>query len=218
VKLAVVCVLRTGGDFLPEHVTVLANQVRRHLTVPYEFVCLTNVTHAIEGVDRQIPLEKKFLKTWCKMEMFRPGLFEGQKVLYMDLDIVILQAINDLPDLCGPGEFWSLHGWRKDRAMNLCSAVMIWQGEYPEIYESLLDQHPEFIASGESWFKEQKHVERGILAREDTTLHFIQEHYSVCSYKWHCREGIDAKTKLVVFHGIPRPWEVKGGWVKEYWK
>ena len=35
----------------------------------------------------------------------------------------------------------------------------------------------------------------------------------VRSYKQHCRAGVPRGTKVVCFHGRPRPWQVKDAWV-----
>ena len=40
-----------------EHVAALARMVRRHLTMPHEFVCVTDEPEALAGVCRTVPLD-----------------------------------------------------------------------------------------------------------------------------------------------------------------
>lgn len=79
------CVLRSGGDFRPEHVQWLAKQVAG-------LVCLSDVD--VPGV-KTIPLRTDWPKWWAKLEMFGPSL-DGD-VLMIDLDTVLL-SMPAVPD------------------------------------------------------------------------------------------------------------------------
>ena len=76
--------------------------VARNLTIPYEFVCITDRDDVPEGV-RAIPTPvanelcqgKNHYgdgKGWCaKVGLFKPGLFgDAKRVMYLDLDICII--------------------------------------------------------------------------------------------------------------------------------
>jgi len=68
--------------------------VRRWSTSPYEFVCLSNHEFVIDGVT-VLPLLHDWQGWWSKIEIFRADLpFKYDRVLYLDLDLVILQEID----------------------------------------------------------------------------------------------------------------------------
>ena len=74
-----VCVLRSGGDFRPEHAQRLARQVSG-------LVCLSDVQ--VPGVATRV-LQHGWPGWWSKMEAFAPEL-EGD-VLLIDLDTLVLR-------------------------------------------------------------------------------------------------------------------------------
>jgi hypothetical protein len=95
--LTVACVLRDGGGSYDQNwVLRLKENVAKHLTVPYKFVCLTNLPD-IKNVET-IRLTEAFPGWWSKIELFKPGRFSGP-VLYLDLD---LMACGNIDQLVGP--------------------------------------------------------------------------------------------------------------------
>jgi len=95
-KLTVLCV-RFGNKYGPEYVERLRNMVARHLTIPYEFVCLTDDQHPIEGVRNIILSDQGYTKKWWhKVHMFDPSLGLNGRILYLDLDVVIVNNIDKL--------------------------------------------------------------------------------------------------------------------------
>ena len=50
-KVTVLCV-KFGTKYGREYIERLRNMVSRHLTVPYEFVCITDDQHPIPGSDK----------------------------------------------------------------------------------------------------------------------------------------------------------------------
>lgn len=110
------CVLAgTGAPYTDEWVRKLRNAVARHYPYPHRFVCLTDRTE-IEGVET-IKLQHDWPIYWSKLELFKPGTFEGP-VIYMDLDVLIT---GDITQFAQPWE----------------SMVMI-TDYYPEIANSTL--------------------------------------------------------------------------------
>jgi hypothetical protein len=93
--LTVVCVLRkAGGAYDQFWVKRLKKNVSKHLTVPHNFVCLSNVPVKLEGVEHRY-LTESWASWWSKVELFKPGQFNGP-VLYLDLDMM---ATGDLDPL-----------------------------------------------------------------------------------------------------------------------
>jgi hypothetical protein len=86
----VLTVLRSGGDFRPEHAQALARQVERWAP-DAKFQCLTDTD--VPGVDC-IALKHDWPGWWSKLELFREEL--GGHFLFTDLDNVILGPLDDL--------------------------------------------------------------------------------------------------------------------------
>lgn len=98
--ITVACVYWAGrfrgreAIYTPEWVGKLRNMVRQNLPVEHRFVCLTNSRVPCE----KIPLKHNWPGWWSKIELFRPGLFENDRVLYLDLDTVIFKDLTPVVD------------------------------------------------------------------------------------------------------------------------
>lgn len=87
----VLTVLRSGGEYGPQHVQAIQRQVRKWAPPDTEFFCLSDVP--IPGVRNRIPLKHHdWLGWWAKIELFRPDVPDD--FLYTDLDNVILGPID----------------------------------------------------------------------------------------------------------------------------
>ena len=94
----VACVLRSGGIYTEEWVDRLRRDVAANLAIPHRFVCLTDMAPDCET----LPLRDPWTGWWSKLELFRPGNFNGP-VLYLDLDVIV---VGDLTEIVShPHEF-----------------------------------------------------------------------------------------------------------------
>ncbi|RYF05592.1 MAG: hypothetical protein EOO77_28210 [Oxalobacteraceae bacterium] len=95
--LTVACVYKTfsngsfGGAYDDSWVQKLQHGVSRHLSVPHEFVCLSD--SFVPGVT-VAPLRNDWEGWWSKIELFRPSLFRGP-VLSFDLDVMITGTLDE---------------------------------------------------------------------------------------------------------------------------
>ncbi|MCP3681833.1 MAG: hypothetical protein GY861_04010 [bacterium] len=191
--MIVACVLKTGGEFTTEHVKMLHKSVKKH-NKQLEFYCLSDVD--IEGV-KCIRLQYDWPKWWGKLELFRE--FTHQRVLYLDLDTVVIGDISEL--------------FRKNLTMlkdvndltRFGSGVMAWHGDYSYLYDIFVKDPYKYI---NTYKTRQNWGDQGFimnhLESKPESFNFGPLH----SYKIHCKRGIPKNTKLVYFHGKPRPWEV----------
>jgi hypothetical protein len=88
VEKRVLTVLRSGGEYGPEHVQAIQRQVKKWAPDAH-FACLADVP--VPGVD-VIPLKHDWSNWWVKMELFRPDV--PGDFLYTDLDNIILGPID----------------------------------------------------------------------------------------------------------------------------
>jgi hypothetical protein len=100
---------RRGYTFNHEHVRVLRNMVRRNLSVPHRFVCVADET--IEDID-VVPLDwrKHVPGTVCIRLMQHDGAWcranLGERVLSLDLDVVITGSLDRLAARTEDAIFW----------------------------------------------------------------------------------------------------------------
>ena len=95
-KITVLCV-KFGTKYGPNYVERLRNMVSRHMTVPYEFACLTDDPKPIAGVRTILQRSAGYIKPWWhKVHMFDPSLDIQGRILYLDLDVVICNNIDKL--------------------------------------------------------------------------------------------------------------------------
>lgn len=186
-----VCVLRSGGDFRPEHVQWLARQVPGLL-------CLSDMD--VQGVET-IPLRTGWPGWWAKLEMFGPSI-EGD-ALMIDLDTVVrkLPAMPDRttvlrdftrPDIIGSG------------------LMFVTAADRARVWAAFNRDPAGIMASCTKW---PRLGDQGFLMDHLADAQRWQDVAKVYSYKEHCIGGVPADAEVVCFHGKPRPWSVTSAWV-----
>lgn len=184
-----VCVLRAGKDFRPEHVQWLARQVP-------DLVCLSD--QRVPGVPT-LALLTDWPGWWAKMEAFNPERVPGD-VLLIDLDTVVFElptaerttVLSDFyrPRLMGSGFMF----------LKEADRVRCW-----EAFNASPKRHMRECVTREKW------GDQGFLHPLIGGCDRWGD--EVRSFKVHCRSGVPHGTKVVCFHGQPRPWKVSAEWV-----
>lgn len=197
------CVLKSGGDYKPEHVRVLAKQVETHTTVSYRFVCYSDID-TIPGVET-IKLEGEFEGWWAVPEVFRnqgPTIITGiDTVIYQNIDALFKIAINSSSE-----DFWMIRAFANPN--KTASGIMIYNGDWSWLWEEYKTANASKSFRGEQDYTISKLKERNI------TPKIIQDAFQgIYSWKKHCRAyGIPSDCRVILFHGKPRPHEVPELW------
>jgi hypothetical protein len=186
----VLCVLRKGKEFGPIHAQWLARQVPG-------IVCLSD--QPVEGV-QTIPLRTSWPGWWAKMEAFDTGLVRGD-VLLMDLDTVVLE----LPAM--PDRTTVLQDFYRPQLMG-SGFMFLRESDRSRCWEAFKRDPWRHIKECARW---PRHGDQGFL--QPYIGNAAKWGAEVKSYKVHCRAGVPAGTKVVCFHGQPRPWAVRDEWV-----
>lgn len=231
-KITVLCV-RFGNKYGREYVERLRNMVARHLTVPYEFACLTDDQHPIAGVRTIYQKNSGYQKGWWhKVHMFDPSLPLKGRILFFDLDVVIHNNINNLATY-SPTAFVGIHDFNRKfyaswRYLN--SSVLAWNhGSQKEIWEKFKSNPNEAqrLQGDQDWIWK--------LAKD--RIKFWPKEW-IQSYKWEIRDRselvvlhgkrqfktirndvlIPADCSVAVFHGDPNPCAVQDKFVVDNWK
>ena len=199
--LTVACVLSTNDDrrqYDASHVERLRKMVAKHLTSIHRFVCLSDVDVPCE----RIRLTEDWVGWWAKIELFRPGLFEG-RMLYFDLDVTTVGELDSIAHY--PAPFVAIKNWLRSP---INSSVMAWDaGVADHVYLNLANEDIERLHGDQNWIAEQMpHAE--VFPREWC----VSYRKSVVPLRRFMLPGqpvaVPPGAKIVVFHGFPKPWEV----------
>lgn len=209
--VTVVCVLRGGGEYRPEHVVALQAGVNRWwpLDWPLRFVCLSDQLVPDVAVR---PLRSAGKGWWAKMELFAPEHSDLGHMLYFDLDTMI---VGDLADVASVGRDAMLRDFYYERT--LASGLMYLTPEMRAETWGVWSRNPSRIMErfhrpgsramfpdGDGGFLDLLWFGR-LQAWQDLLPG------QVVSYKLHMRRNrTDVPpegARVVCFHGSPRPWE-----------
>lgn len=94
-KYYVLC-LKHGTKYNEDYVNILYSMVKRHCTLDVEFVCLTDNPIGIDPNVTIITLPQGIEGWWCKPYIFSNELGLSGTILYIDLDVVIADNIDQL--------------------------------------------------------------------------------------------------------------------------
>jgi hypothetical protein len=200
-----------GIKYDTNYVVRLKNMVERNLSVPHRFVCLSDVH--IGGIDCIPVFASGWDGWWQKVSLFMPNLFPaGARILYLDLDVVITGDLSTLARQWAPQPLTMIYNFGPNRghaAHN--SSVMMWSAGDPRvhpIHDLFTPDVMRALHGDQCWIWR---VLRENIA--NWPRHFIK------SYKYDCRGGqVDGQTRIVVFHGDPKPHRCREQWVTENWR
>lgn len=229
--VTILCV-RFGTRYGVEYVQRLRNMVARQLTVPYEFVCLTDDPVPIEGVRSIVQPNAKYGRGWWhKVHMFDPTLGIKNRILYFDLDVVIHAKIDKL--IVSDNSFYGIRDFNRKFHSNwnrLNSSAISWVGGNETDIWNRFNENPNQI------MKQFPGDQDWIWTVAKDRLKYWPDNW-LMSYKWEIRNReelsfhngrrnfIDTKDPTIpvecsvtVFHGEPKPQDVKDQFVVDNWR
>lgn len=227
----ILCV-RFGNKYGPQYVERLRNMVARHITVPYEFICLTDDPTPIDGVRLIVQPHSGYARGWWhKVHMFDPALPINGRILYFDLDVIICNNINKLAQSQSEKDFFGIRDFNRKfhphwNALN--SSVMSWQhGLHTDVW-TVFKTNP---ATAQKLHGDQDWIWKVAKSR----ITFWPDEY-IMSYKWELRDrneidrsngqikfktvrnpSIPKNCSVVVFHGDPKPENIRDPFVVDNW-
>jgi hypothetical protein len=240
----ILCV-KWGIKYGPDYVNKLHSMVRRNMSRPYRFVCLTD---DVTGIDPQIethPLPTidipEFdaatgwtrLHGWLKVTLFAAPLYDlAGPTLFLDLDIVITGSLDEFFER--PGEFILIKEWDTRDETGNTSVFRFTAGAHGD----LIDHLAQSLDSAQRDFRNEQEFVTSYFFHKGK-MSYWPAGWCV-SFKRHCmHRGIMGSfkparipdgAKVVVFHGKPNPPDAIIGhsgkwyrrvlpvaWVEEYW-
>jgi hypothetical protein len=231
-KYYVLC-LKHGTKYSSDYVNRLYNMVKRHCTLDFEFVCLTDDAKGIKEGIKILPLPGGLSGWWYKPYMFSKDLPLNGTVLYIDLDVVIAGSIDKLFTY-QPRHWFTIRDftramrpkWQKYNS----SVVRFNTGQLHHVWEKF-DQDKLNI-------QRRLHGDQDWLYEVDKSAMLYPDSW-ILSWKWEVRKskefapgGLKGNRKLktiehvtprvecciTVFHGDPQPHNCEDPWVVDNWR
>jgi hypothetical protein len=229
----VLCI-KWGSKYSADYVNKLYSMVERHLSLSHRFVCLTEDTTGLNSEIETRPLLRTELKwSYTKFELFEKELHDitGQ-ILFLDLDVVINNSIDDLFLFEPDAKFVGIKDWKID-CIN-ASCMRFYVGEHSYVIDNWYEAVKTKFTEGEFFDKAlgaEKKIYQDLNSfppavywgdQEWTTRQLKEQNVDIIHYPFDWLQsykyGYDMNSKIVIFHGSPKPHEVEDTWVKENWK
>lgn len=233
----VIC-MKWGSKYTAHDVNILQSMVKRHLSLPHRFVCLTDDTEGVNSDVECLPMPEIFvpahkdISPWRKLGMFSAQIGDLRgKALFLDLDIVIVEDIDcffSYSDKFSIIENWTQMGSGVGNSSVYCFTL----GAHTDVLEYYNDNIDKVTSEHKN--------EQIYLSKKIGDIDFWPESWCK-SFKHHCippyiiryfktpaqPEGV----KIAVFHGNPKPEDAaRGGfygnllkyckptkWIKDHW-
>lgn len=230
------CVIH-GDLYSWDYVIRLRNMICRHMDRPVRF-------HVFTEPDRPVPppMIRHDLRTWpgvsgrkrgwwYKMQMFDPR-HQLDRFLYLDLDVVVVRSLNWILDL-DPRYFWTVRDFRwlwRPSWQGANTSVMYWDASrWSEIWQDFAARDINTIVK--QWSGDQDYITHVMGAGK---MKFVDESL-VQSWRWQIQDGgLDFRTRtyrrpgagsvitpavsVIVFHGAPKPHEIRDETIQNFWK
>ena len=187
----IICV-KWGNKYSADYVNVLKKMCDRHITMPYEFHCLTENRMGIDAGINIIDLPNlPGIKTWwSKLYMFSPELPLQGTLLFFDLDVIIFRNIDNFFSH-NPGEFKIIRDFNRCRVKDWShsnSSCMRWQSGTMQYLWKDFQNNPGTVMQNnhgdQDWIMKR--------ARDDIR-HWPDQW--IRSYKWEMMPREQSKTK-----------------------
>ncbi|KAF1329920.1 hypothetical protein FI667_g5676, partial [Globisporangium splendens] len=245
--VSVICV-KWGTKYGAEYVNKLYHSIMRHHhrdTLVIDFVCLTDdASGVISSADnvRCLPLVPGWRGWWNKIQVFSPSVataLHGRTCLFIDLDTVIVDSIDDLLAWTPPKDVMALlttdHMANEQRQNGFNSSIMVWRNEatyrdeasdnnvendksigFADLYQFL---HEHFSVVSKYIYKFDHYLEMAL------PFHIFLENVfpgSIVEYKSLGDEGASlspsANASIVCFPLQPKPHNAKAPWIVTHWR
>lgn len=204
-----------GGrtQYRAEHVNIWADMVRRHLSLPHEIACVTDMPEGIDPRVRIIDPPGDFLDiaipSWSterpqcfrRLALFRPdaATIFGERFVSMDLDCVIGDCLDPLFDTAVDFKINASH--RMPQVTYNGAMLLITAGARPQVYQrfnldGMLAAGLKLAGSDQAWISH-------VLGSGEAT--------------WGAADGVTwygsgaPRQRILFFPGLPKPWDRVGG-------
>lgn len=217
-KRTIVLVLRSGGDFQLRDVELIARHIngKWKSNIRPRIICVCDlVTEEYDlGNFKLIPFKSNYPGTWSRIYLYGPEMDKYRPFLYVDLDTIVVDTLENIFDLVDPTCFITLEDfWQKGQLAtglvyfpkDSIKVKTVWNSFKPEsVRSSRMDNFLRKVISADVYWQQLTDTIHDFKAKEGSLLSVLP-----------------SKSNLVCFHGKPRIFTVAEGsisidWVKDY--
>lgn len=233
--------LKWGTKFSADYVNRLYNMVQRNLNLKHRFICLTENSNGLHPQIEALPLPKNDLEYWWnKLLVFETNLHDLTGIgLFLDLDIVIKDNIDCLFTYRANEDFMGVLDWGCIESPEFNSSIMRYKigkfgflldNFYTKFKSGRLGKKYEWDKYTNSYNKmvfwegttryhgDQDWISSLLFPQDEIVNHIYPEKW-ILSYKKNFSKNNIPECKVVVFHGEPKPHQLKSeDFIKKYWK
>lgn len=218
----IIC-MKWGTKYGPEYVNNLYSMVARNLTLPFRFVCFTDNGEGVREEVEVMPLPEMDLpdgaeRGWRKLSTFKEDFPLDGKILFIDLDTVIVDNIDDFFNI--GGDFFMIKHWAPSEKHGKGeSAVYRYNSK---IHHEIYDYFMSHIDEVKNNFRHEQAFLTDWMEKRNK-LAFWPDAWTP-SFKYNCMSPfpvnfikqplIPEGAKMIIFHGNPTPSQAKEGKVK----
>lgn len=179
--------------------------VQRNLQAPFRFVCLTDDPSAVACATVALP--PGLNGWWNKLAVFQHAakVTIGDRILMLDLDVVITGSLDPLLET-EADLVLTLDWWRPEFYNGAC--FLLRAGAFPEVWDQFSPATPAAYYGDQEWMT-------ACIPRE--RVRFWPSDW-IASYKTHGQLGVPSGSRVVCFHGEPKPHQLpEGSWPRQLW-
>ena len=225
----VICVF-WGDKYDIKYPNILYKMCKKNIHIPFDFYCLTdNEEQPFNTSIKTIKLPEPKLKTWWnKIHLYNPEIGIKGNILYLDLDVVILDSLDDFFKQYREDDFCVIRDFGQPTTTINTSVLRYNLKHHSHLFESYMKDRKNI----DTLHGDQNMVTDLMFRHKQTQ--FLPDDWTY-SFKWPDRgkpkkyEKYKPKehpkkknAKICVFHGHPNPdYAMKyesGEWIKDIWR
>ena len=210
-----VCCVKAGDKYDSDYVNTLYLMTKRYLTIPFDFICLTENSQNLLKQIKVISLDDRSIKGWWnKCLLFKPGLLSSS-CLYLDLDMIILKNIDEFII--------------KNQYLNiLCNPVSLNKKIHYKINSSMLLWNANDRELSKIWFQYSKNKlfydnhktfgDQEVILMSNVKYKFFPGDKIRYFKSIKEKENLDTNISIIVFKGKKQKDYKSNSIVRNYWK
>ncbi|WP_420404567.1 tetratricopeptide repeat protein [Nisaea sp.] len=207
-QLTVACV-KHGTKYGADYVNRLYAMVRRHLPGDWRFVCLTDDAEGLRPEIGVIDISDRPLQGWwAKLALFDPQTpFADRTIFYLDLDTVVVGDLGFIADLKA-----GFHILEHSFNPGFNSSVMLFDRAFAApVHDRFTRSALDRLTGDQDWIEE---CLPGIDIFPRSPVRIYKSLEPDLDSAGLARTG----ARIVTFPTVPKPHQVRSGWVPEHWR
>lgn len=215
--------MKWGKKYGADYVNRLYNMVARNTTLPFKFICYTDDSVGLLPEIQARPLPEMDLpegpeRGWRKLSLFKKDIDLSGRILFLDLDTVIVGNIDDYFTI--DGDFILIRHWKPSKTQGIgeTGVYRFEAGAHADLYENFMANIDEVKAN----FRHEQAYVCDALSRQNKLSFWPSEWMP--SFKYDCMRWfilglflepkLPEKAKMIVFHGHPMPEDALNGKIR----